>query len=119
MIASCGRMSGDAGKKKGGGLSYLQLTPLAATIFRPDGRRGVMTVELGLDIPDNGLHDRAAASQPRLTAAYGQFLRAYASGLPAGAPPDADYLARELQRETDRALGKPGAKLLLGTVLVN
>jgi hypothetical protein len=107
-------------KKKGGGLSYIQFEPLTATIFRADGRRGVLTVETGVDILGNGaLHERAAISQPRLRAAYLVVLQAYASGLGPGAPPDADYIARQLQKETDKVLGQPGAKLLLGTVLAN
>jgi hypothetical protein len=107
-------------KKKGGGLNYIQLPPLTATIIRGDGRRGVLTVETGVDIPNNAaLHSRAEISQPRLRAAYLLVLQAYASGLSAGAPPDADYISHTLQRETDKVLGQPGAKLLLGTILAN
>ena len=109
-----------ADKKKGGGLSYIQIDPLTATILRGDGRRGVLTVEVGVDVPGNGaLHARADASQPRLRAAYLQVLQAYASGLGPGVPPDADYIARQLQQETNRVLGQPGARLLLGTILAN
>jgi hypothetical protein len=118
-FAATGAQAADA-KKKGGGLSYIQLEPLTATIIRGDGRRGVLTVETGVDIPGNGaLHARADISQPRLRAAYLGVLQAYASGLGPGAPPDADYISRQLQRETDRVLGQPGAKLLLGTILAN
>jgi len=107
-------------KKKGGGLSYIQLPPLTVTIIRGDGRRGGLTVETGVDIPgDAALHARADASQPRLQAAYLLILQAYASGLGPGGAPDADYISRALQHETDRVLGKPGAKLLLGTILAN
>jgi hypothetical protein len=107
-------------KKKGGGLSYIQLQPLTVTVFLASGRRGGLTVETGVDVPNNGgLHARAEASQPRLQAAYLLLLQAYASGLTPGSPPDADYIARSLQRETDRVLGQPGAKLLVGTILVN
>ena len=109
-----------ADKKKGGGFSYIQIDALTATIIRGDGRRGVLTVEIGVDTPGNGaLHTRADASQPRLRAAYLQVLQTYASGLSPGSPPDADYIARQLQKETDRVLGQPGARLLLGTVLAN
>jgi hypothetical protein len=107
-------------KKKGGGLSYIQLQPMTATILRGDGRRGVLTVEIGLDLPGNpGLQTRANLSQPRLRAAYLLVLQAYASGLSPGVIPDADYIARRLQKETDKVLGQPGAKLLVGTILVN
>jgi hypothetical protein len=46
-------------------------------------------------------------------------IQTHARGLGPGAPPQADRLAVELQRETDRVLGKPGAKLLLGSLIVN
>ena len=106
-------------KKKGGGLSYVQMPALTATVFRADGRRGVMTVEVGVDIANNGLRNRAQISLPRLRAAYVQMLQAYASGLGAGQAPSADYISTALQKETDRVLGEPGGKLLLGTILVN
>jgi len=107
-------------KKKGGGLSYIQLTPLTATIILASGRRGGLTVETGVDVPGNGaLRARAEASQPRLQAAYLLVLQAYASGLSPGQAPDADYIARSLQHETDKVLGQPGARLLVGTILAN
>ncbi len=106
-------------KKKGGGITYLQMPALTATVFRASGRRGVMTVEVGVDIPNNNLRSRAQISQPRLRAAYVQMLQVYASGMGPGVPPDADYISKTLQKETDRVLGEPGGRLLLGTILVN
>ena len=106
-------------KKKGGGISYLQMQTLTATVFRADGHRGVMTVEVGIDIPNNGLRSRAQISQPRLRAAYVQMLQAYASGLGPGQAPNADYISTALQKETDRVLGEAGGRLLLGTILIN
>ena len=44
---------------------------------------------------------------------------ASAQSVPPGAPPNPAIIATALQRATDQVLGKPGAKLLLGTVLVN
>jgi hypothetical protein len=112
--------SGGGGeKKKGGGASYIQIPTLTATVFRSDGRRGVLTVETGVDVPDAGLRARAEGLLPRLRAAFAQVLQIYAAGLPAAAVPNADYLARQLQLQTDAVLGKAGAKLLLGTILVN
>ena len=107
-------------RKKGGGAAFIQIPTLTATIIRPDGRRGVMTVEAGIDVPDNdSLHSRAMESTPRLRAVYSELIRTYAAGLTSGAVPNLDYLSRELQRQTDAVLGRPGARLLLGTVLVN
>ena len=68
-------------KKKGGGLSYLQLPTLTATIMRVDGRRGVLTVETGIDIPDVAMRARAELLAPRFRAGFVQTLQIYASGL--------------------------------------
>jgi len=106
-------------RKKGGGPSFIELTTLTATVTRANGSRGVMTVEVGIDVPDAALHARAAQSTPLLQSAYAEVLRIYAAGLPPGAPPNADYLELSLQRQTDATLGRPGARLLLGTILVN
>ncbi len=106
-------------KKKGGGITFLQLPTLNATVMRGDGRRGVITVEVGVDVANAGLRNRAKISQPRLQAAYAQMLEIYAAGLGPGALPNADYISRMLQQQTDDVLGQPGAKLLLGTILVN
>ena len=106
-------------RKKGGGASFIQLETLTATVTQPSGRRGAMTVEVGVDIADGALHARAVQSTPLLQAAYSEVLRIYAGGLPPGAPPNADYLGQALQRATDQALGRPGARLLLGTILIN
>lgn len=106
-------------KKKSGGGSYIPLQTLLGTTIRRDGRRGVMSVDCGLDVPDGALRARAEASLPRLRAAFVQTVQAYASGLPSGAPPNADYLAQTLQRQTDATLGRPGARILLGAIIVN
>jgi hypothetical protein len=119
LLPAVAAASGGEEKKKGGGAQFIQIKAVLATIIRRDGSRGVVTVECGLDVPDEKLRTLAEQSQPRLRAAYAAFVQAYASGLPAAGVPDADYIARELQRLTDTTLSKKGAKLLLGTILVN
>jgi hypothetical protein len=106
-------------KKKGGGLTFLQFPTLTATVAGERGRRAVMTVEVGLDIPDEQLRAHAELSEPRLQAAFAQSLRVYGAGLGPAALPNADYIGRQLQRDADRVLGKAGSTLLLGTILVN
>lgn len=106
-------------KKKGGGASFIQLPTLTASLMKPNGRRGVLTVEAGLDVQDEALRTRAAQAQPRLRDAYVRFLTTYAAVIPPGGPPNPDAISAALQRSTDQVLGKPGAKLLLGTVMVN
>jgi len=106
-------------KKKSGGTSYIQMETVTATLIRSDGRRGVLTVETGLDVPDPALHNKALQLLPRIRAAYVQSVQIYASGLPSATAPNADYIARELQRQTNLVMGGTGARLLLGTILVN
>lgn len=111
-----------AGGGGGGGSapdSYSRFATLTASIVRRDGRRGVLSVEAGIDVPDAALRTRATQAEPRLRAAYAQTLQAFGESLSPGRPPDCDRLSRELQAATDRALGRRGAHLLLGTVLVN
>ncbi len=106
-------------KKKGGGITYIQFQTLTATVIKGNGRRGVLTVDAGVDVPDAGLRAKVNLVEPRLRAAYVQVLQAYVYSLSPGAPPDPDYLSMTLQRETDRVLGRPGAHVLLGAMLVN
>jgi len=119
LIAGPAAAAGGGEKKKGGGATFIQIPTMTATILRRDDRRGVLTVETGLDVPDATLRTRAELSQPRLRAAYAQFLQTYAATLAGGMAPNADYVARELQRQTDTVLGKPGARLLVGTIMIN
>ena len=109
----------DEKKKKSGGESYLPLDTLTATTIKSNGHRGVLTVECGLDVPDSRLRELATLSLPRLRAAYVQVVQTYAAGLAASAPPNPDFVGRELQRQTDLILGRPGARLLLGAVVSN
>ncbi len=106
-------------KKKGGGVTFVPVKAAVATIIRRDGSRGVITVECGIDVVDDALRMKANEIQPRLRDAYAGFLQTYAGGLPKAALPDADYIAAELQKATDRVLGKKGGKLLIGTILIN
>ena len=106
-------------KKKGGGISYIQFATLTATVIKGNGRRGVLTVDAGVDVPNAGLRARVNLLEPRLRAAYVQVLQAYVYSLGPGSPPDPDVLSTTLQHETDRVLGQPGAHVLLGAMLVN
>ena len=103
-------------KEKG---SYVAVDTLTATVLAGNGRHQVMTVQSGVDAVDPALHDYVQKVTPRLRDAFAQELQLYAGGLPSGSPPDADYLARRLQGAADRVLGRPGARLLIGGIMVN
>ena len=109
---------GEGGAKKAKP-PYLQLKTVAVSIVRGNGRRGVLTVEVGLDVQDPGLRNRVELYLPLLYSAYVSALQPYALGLGLGQPPNADFISATLQRETDRTLGRRGAKLLLGSILLN
>jgi hypothetical protein len=111
--------AGEEPKTPAGGETYVQVNTLTAYTIRANGRRGVMTVDCGLDVPDAALRARANLALPRLRAAYVRTVQVYAGGLPPGMPPSPDFLARNLQRATDEILGRKGARVLMGAVLVN
>jgi len=108
-----------SGKENKAPPSYFALDPLTATVMRRDGRRGVMTLETGVQALDPKLMERAQASQPRLRAAFAEVLMTYAAGLPRGTAPDINYLGARMQAAADKVLGRKGAKVLLGSALVN
>lgn len=98
--------------------SYIRFPTVTSTVVRRDGRRGVMSVETGIDVADAALRTRANQSAPRLRAAYSEVVQRAAGALPPGAPPNIDRLSQQLQAATDAVLGRAGARVLLGTVMV-
>lgn len=116
LLACAPAFAGEAKKDKG---SYVPIDTLTATVLAGNGRHQVMTVQAGVDCPDQALRDYADKVTPRLRDAFAQELQLYAGGLPSGAPPDADYIARRLQAATDRVLRKPGGRFLIGGIMVN
>lgn len=110
------------GSSGGGGSDeprYTRMATLTATIIRSGGRRGVLSVEAGIDIEDEGLRTRANQAVPRLRAAYSDILRTFGAALAPGEVPDADRLARDLQTATNEIVGRSGARVLLGTILTS
>ena len=104
----------------GGGAqaSYLRLPTITANVRRPGGRLGVMTVETGVDTSDAALRTRVAQSAPRLRAAYAAVVQQSANALLPGSPPDVERLVAQLQVATNTVMGRAGARLLIGTVMV-
>jgi hypothetical protein len=109
----------DEKKKKTGGEDYVMLNTITGTTVKAGGRRGVLTVDMGLSVPEPKLREFVNLSLPRLRAAYVQVVLTYAAGLPSSAPPNPDLLGQNLQRQTDIILGRPGARVLLGAVVSN
>jgi flagellar basal body-associated protein FliL len=99
--------------------AYLSLPTLTATITRPGGQRGVLSIEVGLSINDAALHARTTSSLPRLRAALSGVAQQTGARLLPGQPPDIDRLSREFQATVDQTLGRAGARVLLGTVMIS
>lgn len=97
--------------------TYFALPVVTASVLQANGRRGVLTIETGVDVPDAALRTRAQQSAPRLRAAYNTAAQRFANGLRPGVVPDIDQLSAALQAATNATLGRPGARLLLGTVM--
>lgn len=109
-----------AGGGGGGGSAggYVRYPTVTATTMRPDGRRGVMTVETGVDAPTAALKLRAEQSQPRMRAVFNILIQREANTLLPGGVPNIERLAAQLQSATNIILGQRGARLLLGTVMI-
>lgn len=112
------KTAGGGGGKSAPAESYLRLPTVTGNARRSDGRNGVMTVETGVDAADAALRTRVQQSAPRLRAAYAAVVAETANGLLPGAAPDVERLVARLQAATDRVLGRRGARLLIGTVMV-
>ncbi|MFC7377849.1 Tat pathway signal protein [Brevundimonas sp. GCM10030266] len=120
-VAAATAASPAAASDGGGGSSgnsYLGLPTVTGNVRRPGGALGVMTVEVGVDTPDAALRTRVAQSAPRLRAAYAQVVQQHAGALLPGAPPDIERLVSALQTATNTVMGRAGARLLIGTVMV-
>lgn len=98
--------------------TFTRLPTATGNVVGANGRRAVMSVELGLDIADAALRARATQSAPRLRAAYNTVVQRVASTTLPGMAPDVERLVAQLQAATNATLGRSGARLLIGTVMV-
>ena len=116
LAATPALASGGGGGGSAGG--YVRYPTVTATTIRADGRRGVMTVETGVDAPDAALKLRAEQSQPRMRAVFNILVQREANTLLPGGVPNIDRLAAQLQSATNIIMGNRGCHLLLGTVMI-
>jgi hypothetical protein len=116
LAATPALASGGGGGAATGG--YVRYPTITATTIRSDGRRGVMTVETGVDAPNAALKLRAEQSQPRMRAVFNILVQREANTLLPGGVPNIERLGAQLQSATNIILGQRGAKLLLGTVMI-
>jgi flagellar basal body-associated protein FliL len=99
--------------------SYIGIDPIYSTIIDGGRPRGLLMVELGLDIPDAEFREAVSRAMPVLRDAYVRGLVIYASN--AVRPyrqPNVEDIAMRLQTITDKVMGKPGAKVLMAQTAI-
>jgi hypothetical protein len=98
--------------------SYVPLPTLSAGVLQRNANRGIIVVDMGLDIPDAALRRRARLNAPRLRDAARTALATYASTYYRDrTAPDPAELTRQLQLATNRILGGEGARVLLVNII--
>jgi flagellar basal body-associated protein FliL len=99
--------------------SYMMLEPMYATVTDAGKPSGLLMVAIGLDIPDPWLRAQVEHALPVLRDDYVRSLLNYAAAaVRPWQQPDVNEIAARLQRVTDRALHKTGAKVLLAQVAI-
>jgi flagellar basal body-associated protein FliL len=97
--------------------SFVMIEPLYSTVYDAGRPAGMLMVAIGLDIPDETLRTQADSGMPLLRDYYLRNLSSFAAtAVRPGEQPDVVEIANRLQRVTDRALHRPGAKVLLAQV---
>lgn len=97
--------------------SYMMLEPMYATVFDAGRPSGMLMVAIGLDIPNVKLRNDATRAMPLLRDDYLRNLMNFTTAaVRPWEQPDVTQIAARLQRVTDRALKKTGAKVLLAEV---
>ena len=93
--------------------------PIYATIVADNRPAGMLMVGVGLDVPNEELHEEVSRSMPVLRDAYIRNLMTFtANVVRTDAQPDVGVIADRLQAVTDRALKKKGAKILLAQIAI-
>jgi len=97
--------------------TYVAFEPIYATIVDAGRPCGLLMVHFGLDIPNEELREETTRSQPVLRDAYVRNLLSFtATAVRPWQQPSVEVISERLQRLTDRALKKKGARVLLAQV---
>lgn len=99
--------------------SYVMVEPLYASILQGLKPRGLLLVEVGLDVPDPVLRARVTEYMPLLRDAYVRSLAIYAANaVRPWRQPSIDEISARMQKITDYLMGKPGAKILMAQTAI-
>ncbi len=99
--------------------SYLVIEPLYASIIVGSGPRGLLLVEMGLDVPDGEFRAKVDRALPVLRDAYVRMLLTYAAtAVRPWRQPSVEDIAMRLQAVTDKVMGATGARVLMAQTAV-
>jgi flagellar basal body-associated protein FliL len=97
--------------------SFIMIEPFYTTVYDAGHPVGMLMVAIGLDVPDETLRAQADSGMPLLRDYYLRNLSNFAAtAVRPWQQPDVVEIAERLQRVTNRALHRPGAKVLLAQV---
>ncbi|WP_135212759.1 Tat pathway signal protein [Vitreimonas flagellata] len=98
--------------------SFVPMPTLSAGVLQRASTRGTLVVDMGIDVPDAALRERAQRNGPRLRDALRTALAVYANTYYRDrTAPDPTQLTRLMQQSIDQALGAPGARVLLVNII--
>lgn len=98
--------------------SFVPMPTLSAVVLQRASTRGTLVVDMGIDVPDAALRERAQRNGPRLRDALRTALAVYANTYYRDrTAPDPTQLTRLMQQSIDQALGAPGARVLLVNII--
>ena len=99
--------------------SFVVIEPIYTTILEGTTPRGLLLVELGLDVPDNALREKVARALPLLRDAFLRNLTVYAAtSVRPWRQPSVEDIAGRMQAITDRVMGASGARVLMAQTAI-
>jgi hypothetical protein len=100
-------------------VSYVMVEPIYASILDGVTPRGLLLVEICLDVPDEGLRTQVNRSLPLLRDAYVRNMMVYAANaVRPWRQPSVEDIARRLQTVTDQTMGQAGARVLMAQTAI-
>jgi flagellar basal body-associated protein FliL len=94
--------------------SFIAFDPFYSTVLDGERARGLLMVEMGIDVPDEKLRERINLARPALRDAYVRSLSAYATtAVRLYRQPSLEDITNRMQAVTDQMLGKKGAAKVL------
>ena len=99
--------------------SYVVIEPFYSTILESERPRGLLLVEMGLDVPDANFRASVTQALPVLRDAYARSLLVYAAtAVRPWRQPSVEDIAGRMQAVTDSVMGRSGARVLMAQTVI-